>query len=193
MSGVLPHLFQSMEIDFVSFVDAFSRFTWVYPIQAKSDDIQVFIKFQSMVERLLNAKIKSVQTDWGDEYRNLHKYFQSIGILHLVSCPHTHQQEECVEMKHRHLIDTTLALLATSSLPQKLWDDACLTSCYLINRLPTPPLKNFSPFEKLFSQVLDYKFLKVFGCQCFPNLCAYNSHKFSLRSTMCLLRIQHKS
>jgi hypothetical protein len=148
--------------------------------------MQVFIKFQSMVERLLNEKIKSVQIDWGGEYRNLHKYFQSIGILHLVSCPHTHRQQGCVERKHRHLIDTTLALLATSSLPKKFWDDAYLTSCYLINRLSTPLLKNLSPFEKLFSQVPDYKFLKVFGCQCFPNLRTYNSHKFSLRSEPCV-------
>jgi hypothetical protein len=29
-------------------------------------------------------------------------------------------------------------------------------------------------------------FLKVFGCQCFPNLRAYNSHKFSLRSKPCV-------
>jgi len=171
---------------YVSFVDAFSRFTWVYPIQSKSDVMQVFLNFQSMVERLLNAKIKSVQTDWGGEYRNLHKYFQSVGILHRVSCPHTHQQQGCVERKHRHLIDTTLALLAASSLPKKFWDEACLTSCYLINRLPTPLLKNLSPFEKLFSQVPDYKFLKVFGCACFPNLRAYNSHKFSLRSKPCV-------
>jgi hypothetical protein len=62
----------------------------------------------SMVEHLLNAKIKSVLTDWGGEYRNLHKYFQSVGILHRVSCPHTHQQQGCVERKYRHLIDTTL-------------------------------------------------------------------------------------
>jgi hypothetical protein len=102
-----------------------------------------------------------------------------------------------VERKHQHLIDTTLALLAASSLPKKFWDDACLTSCYLINRLPTP-LLNLSPFQKLFSQVPDYKFLlikknkiknkflEIFGCACFPNLRAYNSHKFSLRSKPCV-------
>jgi hypothetical protein len=52
----------------------------------------VFLKFQAMVEHLLNSKIKSVQTDWGGEYCNLHTYFQSISIIHHISCPHTHQQ-----------------------------------------------------------------------------------------------------
>jgi len=121
---------------------------------------------------------------------NLNKYFLFVDILHRVSCPHTHQQEGCVERKHRHIIDTTLALLVDSSIPKKFWDDTCLTSCYLINRLPTPLLKNISLFEKLFSQVLAYKFLKVFGCACFSNL---RPHKFSqiLPSvqTLCLLRL----
>jgi hypothetical protein len=145
-----------------------------------------FLQFQVMIERLLKSKIKSVQSDWGGEYRNLRTYFQSIGISHCISCPYTHQQQGCVERKHRHLIDTTLALLADSHLPQKYWDEACLTSCYLINRLPTPLLQNKSPFEKLFHRTPDYKFLKVFGCACFPNLRPYNSHKFSLRSKECV-------
>jgi hypothetical protein len=93
----------------------------------------------------------SVQSDWGGEYRNLHSYFQTHGITHRISCPHTHQKQGCVERKHRHLIDTTLALLAESHLPQKFWNEACLTSCYLINRLPTPLLQNKSPFETLSS------------------------------------------
>jgi hypothetical protein len=135
---------------YVSFVDAFSIFTLVYPIQSKSDIMPIFLKFQLMAECLLNAKIKSVQTDWGGEYRNLNKYFQSVGIFYRVSCPHTHQQLGCVERKHQHLIDTTLVLLADGSLPKKFLDDACLTSCYLINRLPTPLLKNISPLENFF-------------------------------------------
>jgi hypothetical protein len=123
---------------------------------------------------------------WGGEYRNLHSYFGSKCIINRISCPHTHQQQGCVERKHRHLIDTTLALLAESNLPKKLWDEACLTSCYLINCMPTPLLNNKSPFEKLFNKILDHTFLKVFGCACFPNLRPYNSHKFSSCSKECV-------
>jgi hypothetical protein len=164
---------------YVSFINVFTRYTWVFPIQTKSDVMSTFLKFQVMVERLLNHKIISVQSDWGGEYRNLHTYFQSVGITHRLSCPHTHQQQGCVERKHRHLIDTTLALLADSHLPQKFWDEACLTSCYLINRMPTPVLQNQSPFEKNFHTTPDYTLLKILGCACYPNLRPYNSHKFS--------------
>jgi hypothetical protein len=137
--------------------------------------MSIFLKFQVIVERLLNSKIKSVQIDWGGEYRNLHTYFKSIGIIHHISCPHMHQQQGWAERKHCHLIDTTLTLLADSHLPKTFWDEACLTFCYLINRLPTPLLKNQSPFQKLFKCTPDCTFLKIFGCACFPSLRLYNS------------------
>jgi hypothetical protein len=151
----------------------------------------IFLKFQGMVEHLLNSKIKSVQTNWGAEYRNHHTYFQSIGIIHRISCPHTHQQG-CAKRKHRYLIDTTLALLAESHLPKTFWDGACLTSCYLIKRLPTPLLKNQSPFQTLFKRTLDYTFLKIFGCACFPNLRPYNSQILCPFQRMYLPRLQSK-
>jgi len=103
----------------VSIIDVFTRYTWVFTIQAKSDVMQTFLQFQVMVERLLNHKSLVFNLSGVVEYRNLHKYFQSNGITHRLSCPHTHQQQGCVERKHRHLIDTTLALLTDSNLPQK--------------------------------------------------------------------------
>jgi len=170
---------------YVFFIDAFSRFICVFPIQSQSDVMPIFLKFKAMVERLLNSKIKSVQTNWGGEYRNLNTCFQSIGIIHRISCPHT-QQQGCTKRKHHYLIDTTLALLTESNLSKTFWDEGCLTSYCLINRLATPLLKNKSPFQKLFKCTPDYTFLKIFGCACFPNLRPCNSHKFSMFQRMCL-------
>lgn len=61
-----------------------------------------------------------------------------MGIFYRLSCPHTHQQNGAVERKHRHLVETGLALLSHSSVPLVHWEDAFHTACYLINRLPTP-------------------------------------------------------
>jgi hypothetical protein len=41
---------------YVSFVDAYSRFTWLYLLKHKSDVYNVFLQFQKHVERLLNRK-----------------------------------------------------------------------------------------------------------------------------------------
>jgi len=58
--GASPTLSINGSRFYVSFIDAFSRFTWVFPLQAESDVMSVFLKFQVIVERLLNTKIISV-------------------------------------------------------------------------------------------------------------------------------------
>jgi hypothetical protein len=50
---------------YVSFVDEFNKFTWIYLIKHKSEVFQKFQEFQAHVERLFERKILSVQSDWG--------------------------------------------------------------------------------------------------------------------------------
>jgi hypothetical protein len=45
---------------YVIFVDAYSRFTWLYLIKRKSDVFDIFVQFQKHVERLLKHKIVHV-------------------------------------------------------------------------------------------------------------------------------------
>ncbi|RVW87716.1 Retrovirus-related Pol polyprotein from transposon TNT 1-94 [Vitis vinifera] len=125
----------------------------------------------------ISHKIKAVQSDWGGEYRSFTQYLTSNGIIHRISCPYTHEQNGLAERKHRHIVEHGIALLAQASLPFKYWDEAFRTSVYLINRLPTPVLKNKSPLEVLFHQKPSYSQLKVFGCMCYPNLRPFNHHK----------------
>jgi hypothetical protein len=72
---------------YVSFIDDFSKFTWIYLLKHKSE---VFQKFQTLVEQLFDHKIITTQIDWGDEYEKLNS-FTRIGISHHVLCPHAHQ------------------------------------------------------------------------------------------------------
>ena len=102
---------------YFSFVDAYSRHCWIYLVKHKSDVEDIFYIFQKHVEHFLNTKIHDVQSDWGGEYHRRNAYFRRTGILHRVSCPHTSQQNGIFERKHRHLVETGLALLAHSSLP----------------------------------------------------------------------------
>jgi len=54
---------------YVSFIDACSRFTWIFQIKSKAKTLIVFQTFKSIVELQLNSKIKNIQSDWGGEYR----------------------------------------------------------------------------------------------------------------------------
>jgi histone deacetylase 1/2 len=137
----------------------------------------VFHAFQAHVELLLGSKIKAIQSDWGGEYHKLHRHFERTGVVHHVSYRHTSQQNGVAERKHRHLVETGLALLAQSSLPLRYWDEAFLTACYLINRMPTPVLNKETPIFPLLRIQPSYEFLRIFGCACWPSLRKYNSHK----------------
>jgi hypothetical protein len=44
------------------------------------------------------------------------------------------------ERRHRHIVETGLALLTHASLPLSFWSQAFSTTVYLINRMPTKTL-----------------------------------------------------
>jgi len=148
---------------YVSFIDDYSKFTWIYLLKKRSDVFQVFINFQNLVERKLNSKIIAMQSDWGGEYEKLNSFFQKLGISHHVSCPHAHQQNGSAERKHRHIVDMGLALLANASMPLKFWDEAFLTATYLINLLPSKVIKFETPITRLLGVTPNYTSLRVFG------------------------------
>ena len=45
--------------------------------------------------------------------------FKTIGIHHRVICPHTHEQNDIVERRHRHIVETRLTLLGQCNTPLK--------------------------------------------------------------------------
>ncbi|KAJ0017847.1 hypothetical protein Pint_11186 [Pistacia integerrima] len=85
---------------YLSIIDDFSKFIWLFPLDAKSKVAQTFINFQLQIERYFDCKIKSVQTDFGGEFQALKPHLLKPGIIHRLSCPHTHEQSG-VQRRHR--------------------------------------------------------------------------------------------
>jgi len=146
---------------YVSFIDDYSKFTWIYLLWHKSEAFQRFLDFQNIVERMFDRKIVAMQTDWGGEYQKLNSFFQRIGISHHVSCPYAHQQNGSAKRKHRHIVEVGLSLLTHASMPLKFWDEALITATYLINRLPSKVINNETPLERLHNQQPDYTMLRT--------------------------------
>jgi hypothetical protein len=184
--GPSPAISTSGSRYYLIFVDDYSKFVWFFPLKLKSDVEPIFYQFQALVEKQFNRTIKAIQTDWGGEFRRLNVYFKNHGIIHRIACPHTHQQNGSVERRHRHITEMGLALLAQSHKPHTYCEETFATATYLINRLPTPILRHFSPFEMLYHTKPDYTFLRVFGCACWPCLRPYNRHKLDFRSKTCI-------
>lgn len=77
---------------YFSIVDAYMRYTWLFPIRCKSDVYTQFLTFHKTFEYFFNLQILNVQTDWGGDFRALHNFLRDHGISHRISRPHTHQK-----------------------------------------------------------------------------------------------------
>lgn len=91
-----------------------------------------------------------------------------------------------MERKHKHLLETSKALLFQSNLLIKYWGDCVLSATYLINRLPSSVLHNLSPYEKLHGVPPTYDHLKSFGCLCYAHFSTIGRDKFQPRSITCV-------
>ncbi|KAJ4767139.1 hypothetical protein LUZ62_077514 [Rhynchospora pubera] len=167
---------------YVTFVDDFSRFTWIYFLKQKSDVPHVFTLFKAQVENILGTSIKVLRTDGGTEFKKISAQFPT--ILHQTSCPYTPQQNGVAERKHRHIVELSIATMSQAHIPTKFWDEIFSSIVYLINRLPS---QNKSiPYKILFHKDPDYLFLKVIGCSCFPLTRPLNDHKLQPRAKHCV-------
>ncbi|OMO61326.1 Integrase, catalytic core [Corchorus capsularis] len=140
----------------------------------------------AVVEKFFDKPIKSFQADWGGEYQALTQYLVQNGINQRNSCPHTPEQNGCAERKHRHIVETGLALMYHASVPLKYWSFAFDAAVYIINRLLTPKLKHKSPYEIIFQDKPNYDSLRTFGCLCYPWLHPYAAHKLAPMSSKCV-------
>ncbi|KAL6346953.1 hypothetical protein AAG906_006013 [Vitis piasezkii] len=126
---------------FILFVDDYSRYTWLYLLQSKDQALPIFKQFKLQVENQFDAKIKCLQSDNGGEFRSFMSFLQEFGVLHRFHVLTTHPKMGELN-KHRHVVETRLALLAHAGLPLNFHgNNHSMASPNLTSALthPTPP------------------------------------------------------
>ena len=98
---------------FVTFIDDYSRVTWLYLLKSKSEFFTAFQDFHKLITNQFSSKIYTLRSDNGTEYtsNNLSNYLSSHGILHQTSCVGTPQQNGVAERKNRDLLEKTRSLM----------------------------------------------------------------------------------
>lgn len=86
-----------------------------------------------------------LRSDNGDKF-SMTAFFNEKGIIHQRTCVETPQQNEIVERKYQHLLNVARFLRFHANISLEYWIDCILTKVYLINRTPTPLLKNRTLF-----------------------------------------------
>lgn len=173
---------------FLTLVDDFSRVTWVYLLQNKSDYSGTIAMFLSYVRNQFKTNIKIIRSDNALEFTDkICKEFYAVnGIVHQTSCNYRPQKNARVERKHRQILEVARALKFQSGLPISHWGECVLTAVHIINRLPTTALQNQIPYEVLFKKPVNYEELKTFGCLAFSCNPSHSGDKFLPRGVPCV-------
>ncbi|WVZ62805.1 hypothetical protein U9M48_012507 [Paspalum notatum var. saurae] len=150
-------------------VDDFSRYTWVYFLEDKTEVAHVFSKFAKRAQNEFNTSIIKIRSDNGREFdnTNIEEYCDEVGIKHEFSATYTPQQNGVVERKNRTLITLARSMLDEYSTSEKFWAEAINTACYASNRLYPHRLLDKTPYELLNGRKPNISYFRVFGCKCY--------------------------
>ncbi|XP_070053441.1 uncharacterized protein [Nicotiana tomentosiformis] len=173
---------------FVSFIDDYSRCTWLFLMKDCSELFSIFQSFCAEIKNQFGVSFRIFRSDNALEYLSsqFQQFMTSQRIIHQTSCPYTPLQNGIAERKNRHIIETR-TLLIESRVPLRFWGDAVLTTCYLINRMPSSPIKDQIPHSVLFPQSPLYSLSpRVFGSTCFVHNLAPRKDKLAPRALKCV-------
>ena len=132
-------------------VDDFSRFTWVFFLDDKSQVQKIFKNFARKAQNQFDVKIKKVRSDNGTEFKNANvdTFLDEEGISHEFLATYTPQQNGVVERKNRTLIEMARTMLDGYKTPKHFWAEAVETACHATNRLYLHKLLGKMAYELL--------------------------------------------
>ncbi|RVW97054.1 Retrovirus-related Pol polyprotein from transposon RE1 [Vitis vinifera] len=104
---------------FVTFIDDYSRCTWLFLMKNRAELFSIFQKFYTEIQTQFNVSIRVLRSDNAREYfsTTFTSFMSQHGILHQSSRAHTPQQNRVAERKNRHLVEIVRTLILHSHVP----------------------------------------------------------------------------
>ena len=132
-----PHMSMIQAKYFLTFIDEFSRYCWVYFLKHNSEFFGLFKIFKALVENQSGRKLKVLRSDNGGEYvkYDFIQYCVDAGIHMQHSIPYTPQQNGVAERKNRSLKEMETCMMEAKNFPPKYWAEAISRIGFLIKIL----------------------------------------------------------
>lgn len=183
LCGPMPTATRTNCTYIITFIDDYSRKTWIYFLSTKSQTLTYFAQFKQLVETP-ERKIQKLRSDRGGEY--LSNDFQSFchkhGIHHQLTSGYSPQQNGVAKRKNRTLLEGIRSVASGTRLPRYLWDEVAKTVNYIQNRLPCRALNLLTPEEAFTGQKPNISHLKVVGCLAFCHVPKEKRNKLDQKS-----------
>jgi hypothetical protein len=186
--GPMPILSLGKSVYYVSFIDDFSRYTWIYFLRKKYEVFDKFKEFKALVENQIENKIKVLRTDNGGEFcgNEFEEFYKKCGTTRKKTTPYTPQQNGVAEMMNMTLLEKARSMLNGAELGQEFWVEAVGTTCYLVNRLPSSSLDDKTPHEVWTKKKPSLQHLRVFGCDAYVHVPKENRSKLDKKYEKCI-------
>jgi len=151
---------------FITFIDDYSRKTWVYFLQDKSEAFIIFKSFKARVEKEFGKYIQTFRTDRGGEFNshNFASFCELHGIRRQLTAAYTPQQNGVAERKNQTIMNMVRSMLVKKSIPKTFWLEAVNWSVHVLNRSPTLAVKNITPQEAWSKVRPSVNHFRIFGC-----------------------------
>jgi hypothetical protein len=162
-------------------VDDYSRFTWVFFLQEKSQAQDILKGFLRRAQNEFRLRIKKIRSDNGTKFKNsqIEGFLEDEGIKHEFSSPYTPQQNGVVERKNRTLLDMARTMLHEYKTPDWFWAESINTACYSINQLYLHRILKKTSYELLTGKKPNVSYFRVFGSKCFSLVKRGRKSKFA--------------
>lgn len=157
---------------FATFINDYSRVSWIYYVQHKSEFHGIFDNFKAYVNNQFGKEIKVFRSDRGGEYKSTDfiQKLTALGIIHQTTIAHTPQQNGLAEQMNRTIGGSAKSMLHAAGLSFGFWVEAVSTANYTRNRCPSRVIGWISPLEKLTGKAPEISHLRVFGCKAFVRI-----------------------
>jgi transposase InsO family protein len=150
-------------------VNDYSRFTWVFFFQDKSETQEVLKKFLKRAKNEFDAKVKKIRSDNVTEFKNtqVKDFIDEEGIKLEFLAPYTPQQNMVAKRKNRALIEMARTMLDKYKTSDQFWAEAVNMACHTTNCLYLHKLLKKTSYELLTSNKPSVPYLCVFGSKCY--------------------------
>jgi transposase InsO family protein len=170
--GPMPSSSISGYVYYVSFIDDYSRKTWIYFLKTKDEVFSKFKEFKALIENLSERKIKILRSDNGGEYtsKEFVNFCKDVGIKRELTTPYNPQQNGVAKRKNKTILEAVKTMIHDQDLPMCLWAEATMAIVYVQNRLSHSALGLKTPEEMFTGKKPKVSHLKIFGCSVFIHI-----------------------
>jgi hypothetical protein len=173
----------------VTFINDWSRYSWIYLLKRKSNVFEAFKAVKVFVKLQFGALIKCLHDNKGSKYIGhlWDAFFAQTGIQRKHTVEGMLQQGGIAERCNCTLKEHVVAMLNGARLPICFWGKALYMYGCLLNMTPLsaiPP--DMTPYKMAHKRKPDYSTLRIFGCRTWAHVCCKKRKSLEPHAKPCM-------